>query len=96
MNLADHVGEQVELNGIAYDAHAGAIVEVEGVPVYLEGVEQWPPGAFGVATRVTGRLTRRALTPEPTSGPAVSHGIEGEVYVLMNPESDLLGGTDGG
>jgi hypothetical protein len=90
MNLADHLEENVELQGIAYDAHAGAIVEVDGVTVYLEGVERWPRGAYGVATTVTGRLTRRSLTPEPVTGPVPSHGIKGQVFVLVDPVCDLL------
>jgi hypothetical protein len=92
MTLADRLGEQVELQGIAYNAHAGAIVEVDGVPVYLSGIKRWPRGVYGVAATVSGRLTRQSLAPDPVPGPVVSHGMEGEVFVLLDPESEQLTG----
>ena len=37
MGLEERVGEHVELDGVAYDSHAGATIEVDGVPIYLDG-----------------------------------------------------------
>jgi hypothetical protein len=92
MALDDRIGEQVELDGVAYDSHQGAIIEVDGVAVYLAGVKQWPSGTYGAPATVRGTLDRRALTTDPAGDPP-RHGIAGEVFVLDDPQCELL--TDG-
>jgi hypothetical protein len=54
--LRDRIGQHVVLDGTARDAKAGAVVVVDGAPVYLDGMEAWPAGLAGALVRVTGTL----------------------------------------
>ncbi len=81
-------GAKVTLPGRAANAKAGAVVLVEGEPVYLEGLSEWPREASGKEVEVSGTLAEEKLIASPkvdTKG-AVSQGAEGTQWVLKAPE----------
>ncbi len=86
----------VRLVGVAQDAKGGAVVLIEGAPVYLEGVDAWPEGLRGAVVRVVGAtMAQRPYLPEATVGPdgAVSQGVEPgtESSVITEPSWTALG-----
>ena len=74
----------VTLRGLARDAKGGAVLVREGhEPVYLEGLEAWPAGLHGRQVRVTGRLLRKKLIPDPHApGEPIRQGAEGDQLVI--------------
>lgn len=77
-DLEQRVGEQVTLTGIALNAAAGAIVSLDGYPVYISGLRQWTETLFGQPIDVTGTLVFR---PDPRPADSRSHKI-GDSYAL--------------
>jgi hypothetical protein len=77
-------GKKVELHGIAEDAKSGAILLVDGEPIYLRNKDAWPAGKRGKSVVVKGTLTWMKLIPSPVRGPdgAISQGAEGSQWVL--------------
>ena len=61
-DLQSRVGEQVTVVGTAQNAAAGAIVSLDGRPVYVSQLEQWPPELVGRKVEVSGVL---AFYPAP-------------------------------
>ena len=51
-----NLGRGVLIDGIAFNAKLGAIVEVGEEVVYLKGLEIWPPSIVGQPVRVSGIL----------------------------------------
>lgn len=81
---ASHTDQVVTLRGVAYDARAGAIVELEDrTPIYIAGLTEWDQTIQGKPIEVTGRLRARApRAPKvPPGGPQV-HGLVSATYVL--------------
>jgi len=82
----------VELTGKAENAKGGAVVVVDGTPIYLRArVERdtrtqasWPDDLRGTIVVVRGTLTSTKLIPSPVRAAdgAVSQGAEGEQWVL--------------
>ena len=87
--LEESFNQTVTLEGVAQNARLGAIVLLEDyTPVYLDGIEEWDEQIVEKSVAVTGVLRRQSLAPKATvtvQGEA-SHGIDGESYVLENPE----------
>jgi hypothetical protein len=84
-NPAAHLGQKVTLEGVAYDAHLGAVLMLsDRTPVYIRGLESWDDAWFKKQLHVTGTLRRRKLAPDPEVNAAgeVSHGAFGDDYVL--------------
>ena len=46
-DLEARVNEQVTIGGTALNAASGAIVSLEGRPVYVSGLAGWPPEVAG-------------------------------------------------
>jgi hypothetical protein len=68
-DLESRVDERVTLAGTAQNAAAGAIVSLDGRPVYVSDLPEWPPDLVGRAVEVTGTLVFR---PAPAQeGPTV-------------------------
>jgi len=80
-----HVGNEVTLEGTALEAHAGAVVMLaDGNPVYVTGLEEWDAAFFRQTVRVTGKLRRKKLGPNPSTNDKGehSHGIQGTDVVI--------------
>ena len=76
-DLEGRVGERVTLAGTALDAAAGAIVSLDGFPVYVAGLRGWPPGAVRAGGRgATGTLVFRPGAPRGVHGPADTYALE--------------------
>jgi hypothetical protein len=55
-DLQSRVDEPVTVVGTAQNAAAGAIVSLDGRPVYVSELEQWPPELVGRNVEVSGVL----------------------------------------
>jgi len=54
---SQHIGKTVVIRGTAYDARAGAILELEDrTPIYIAGLTEWDPALNGKPVEVTGLL----------------------------------------
>lgn len=81
-----HIGTTVVIRGTAYDARAGAILELEDrTPIYIAGLAEWDPALQGKPLEVTGLLKERAARVPPVpAGGAQSHGLTSPTVVLEN------------
>jgi hypothetical protein len=68
-DLKSRVDERVTITGTALNAASGAIVSLDGRPVYVAGLDRWPQEIAGRGMEVTGRLVFHPA-PEP-EGPVV-------------------------
>jgi hypothetical protein len=78
------IGQQIEVQGLAYPAAAGPLVEADdGTSYYLGGTPEWAPEMFGKRVSVTGRLRLRPATVE-TLPPdqEQSHGLPDDTFVI--------------
>ena len=75
-DLEARVGEQVTLVGTALDAAAGAIVSLDGFPVYVAGLRGWPQELSGQEVEVAGTLVLRPGAPRGVHGPGESYALE--------------------
>lgn len=82
------VGARVRLGGTARDAKGGAVLLVGDEPVYLSGLDAWPPKASGQAVVVTGTLASKQHLPEASrdASGAISQGASGKQLVLEAPQ----------
>ncbi|HVK74334.1 MAG TPA: hypothetical protein VM734_13480 [Kofleriaceae bacterium] len=88
-----HVGTKVTFRGTAYDARAGAIVELDDrTPIYVAGLAEWEPALQGKPVEITGTLKERpARTPKvPPGGPQV-HGLTGATFVVEDASWRAVG-----
>ena len=78
------IGTRVQLEGIAADAKGGAIVRVQSHPVYVDGLDRWPPHVHGRRVKVEGTLVSKQRIPEAEPDPRKpqSAGATGAQYVL--------------
>lgn len=81
---AADAGGPVELTGLAEDAKGGAVLVVDGNPIYLRKLASWPQHLRGKTVKVKGRLVKTKLIPSPTKNAKgeISQGAEGEQWVL--------------
>lgn len=78
---------RVLLTGTARDAKAGPVLQVDGVPVYIEALEAWSDAQQGQRLRMSGILLRRKRIPDPeTAAGALAQGAWGEQYVLVDAQ----------
>ena len=86
-----HVGETVTIRGIAYDARAGAIVELtDRTPIYISGLVEWKGDYEGKFIEVTGLLKERpSRVPSIRPGGEQVHGL-GATYALDNASWKLV------
>lgn len=85
--LAGRQGKVVTVVGVARDAKGGAVVLLEGEPLYVRGLDAWPKGLRDRRVEVTGTLRDEKLIPSPVvdSKGAISQGAEGNQLVLDTP-----------
>lgn len=72
------------LVGTAENAKGGAVLLVDGAPVYVEGLAEWPAALLHAKVKATGVRTRKQLLPEAAvdASGAVSQGAAGPQDVL--------------
>lgn len=79
-------GRRVLLSGPAEDAKAGAVLLIDGVPVYIDGQDAWPDGQRGQTLRMTGILVVRKHIADPVDQHGqIAQGAWGKQYVLTHP-----------
>ena len=87
-DFAANLNECINVHGTAQNAMLGAVVMTEDfTPIFLSGIKEWDNDIKGKSVVVTGVLRRKLLAPEATVSPngEVSHGVEGDSYILENP-----------
>jgi hypothetical protein len=85
-DLSASVGKRVTVRGLAETGAGGALVEVDGEPIYLQGLRRWDAELEGRQVEVTGTLTVRAPTGGPGPGGLPLHGIDEETLALDGAE----------
>ena len=65
--LSQSPGLEVRLTGVAKNAKGGAVLLVNGAPVYLEKLAAWPPEVLDTAVEASGELVDVAVLPEATT-----------------------------
>ena len=81
------VGQKVHLEGQAADAKLGAVVLVDGEPVYLKGMLAWPADVTGKTVRVNGILEEDSHEDEILLGPngEQSASMAGSQWLIDRP-----------
>jgi len=89
-----HLGETVTVCGAAWDGAGGALVHVDGEPLYIEGLDTWPEELVDAQVEVTGVLRARGSQVPPTSddNPIPLHGLDGETFALVDASWQAAGG----
>ena len=85
----EHLGESVTLRGTAWNAAAGATLDVAGVrrPIYIGGLDSWSDDLEGKPVEVTGVLRlREADVPPADEGDWPLHGLDTETFVVDGAE----------
>ena len=68
------------------DAKAGAVLLIDGVPVYIDGQDAWPDGQRGQTLRMSGILVVRKHIADPVDQHGqIAQGAWGKQYVLTHP-----------
>ena len=90
--LSKVLGTRVRLSGIARDAKGGAVLLIDGSPIYLAGLESWPAEVERQAVAVGGTLVEKQYLPEATRNAKGewSQGAQGTQLVLESPTWRLL------
>ncbi len=87
------VGQSITLAGLAENAHQGALVTLsDGSEVYVAGLRRWDKSLLGKRVKLTGRLQREKLAPDPEVNDRgeVSHGMWGSSLVLSEATWELV------
>ena len=85
----EHVGKSVKFRGTAWNAAAGATVDVAGTnqPIYIGGLDSWSDELEGKPVEVSGVLRlREAEVPPPEEGDWPLHGLDSETFVVDGAE----------
>lgn len=82
----DRLGQEVTLEGVAYDAKLGALLELPGDSIWLDR-EAWPAGYHGKRVRVTGVVIRRDDLPVFIAEPGKDE--EARAGIPVPPGTDL-------
>lgn len=91
MQLEKVIGQEVTIDGTARDAKGGAVVLTDdNIPIYIEGLDSWPPSIDGSRISVSGVLKKEKYIPDPTIGEdgGISQGAIGMQYVLTNVQNE--------
>lgn len=85
--LPSLAGKRVRVSGVAHDAKGGAALLVDGQPLYLVGLDRWPPGLGGKRVVAGGTVAARPHLPEAkrTARGERSQGATGAQLVLEQP-----------
>ena len=87
-SLESLIGRRVGLVGTAANAKGGAVVLVQGTPVFVSSMAAWPSGVETKRVALGGKLVATVL-PAPPVGPRgeVSAGASGEQLSLEEPSA---------
>ena len=85
-DLRASVGTRVAVRGLAETGAGGALVEVDGEPIYIKGLHRWDAELDGRQVEVTGTLLVRGPTAGPGPGGMPLHGIDEETFALADAE----------
>lgn len=93
-DLAQHVGTPITVEGLACDAKAGAAITGK-VPIYIEGLEEWPVGLINRRVRASGILVERTDVPPPMklnldNETVVGSGAPGPLYTLRDARYEVI------
>lgn len=80
-----HLNQTITVQGVARDAHAGAVVLLsDGTPIFIGGLQSWEPALEWKTVRATGTLRDGKMAPDPevNAKGEVSHGMYGDALVL--------------
>jgi hypothetical protein len=85
-DLSASVGRRVTVRGPAVTGAGGALVEVDGEPIYIQGLRRWDTELDGRQVEVTGTLLLRGRSAGPGPGAMPLHGIDEETFALDDAE----------
>jgi hypothetical protein len=85
-DLSASVGERVTVRGRAATGAGGAMVKVDGQPIYIKGLRRWDTELDGRQVEVTGTLQVRGRTAGPGPGGMPLHGFDEETFALDDAE----------
>lgn len=86
-SIDNEVGKNVTVRGTAQNAKLGAIVLIDDLPVYVDGLEEWKATLIGKPIEVTGTLAKSGGPSIQTNEfGGVSAGTGGPIYTLVNPK----------
>ena len=85
-DLSASVGKRVTVRGPAATGAGGAIVEVDGEPIYIAGLRTWDAELEGGQVEVTGTLMLRGSTAGAGPGGMPRHGFDDETFALADAE----------
>ena len=74
------------VRGPAATGAGGALVEVDGEPIYITGLRTWDAELEGRQIEVTGTLRVRGSTAGSGSGAMPRHGFDEETFALDDAE----------
>lgn len=77
-------GQRVTIEGIAADMKAGAVVLVDGKPIYVANLHAWSPDLVGTHVRVEGVLRYVSLSSSTDDGLVRQEPELGEIVRLEN------------
>jgi hypothetical protein len=91
-----HLGRAVTVEGRALPAAVGAVVRVDRLPIYIQGLGSWDEEFNLKMVKVTGVLRRRAGVEEapgelPDPGPGETFALEDARWELL-PDVDETSG----
>ncbi len=72
------------VRGPAATGAGGAMVEVDGEPIYITGLRTWDSEFEGMQVEVTGTLLVRGSTAGPGPGGMPRHGFDEETFALAD------------
>jgi len=88
IQLDSMVDSKAKIEGTARNARMGAVVLTsDRTPIYIDGLDSWSgTGLDGKQIVVEGMLRLRKLAPDPVVDEegAISHGLQGDSYVVEN------------
>lgn len=79
-SLSSLEGRRVELAGVAETSKGGAVLLIDGEPIFVDGLREWPAPLRTRRVALGGTLTRRSLLPVATVNARgeVSQGVAGD------------------
>jgi hypothetical protein len=85
-DLSTSVGKRVTVRGLAVTGAGGALVEVDGEPIYISRLRTWDAELEDRQVEVTGTLLLRGSTAGPGPGGMPRHGFNEETFALDDAE----------
>jgi hypothetical protein len=85
LSVDKFLNETIRLEGIAYNAKAGAVIECDKYHFYIDNLDSWPNGWYGNNVTASGILVKiENNKPLKDKKGNFSQGIQGDYYLLKN------------